>query len=140
MHLLNPSYTDYDNTFGSSEGTYLPQTFDWSYVPADSLYSSGLSSFQRLENGNSLICFGRWGDTREVTPEGELAWRYKTPLVNAGGFASPVAQGSVPDINQNMTFRAHRYPSEFAAFKDVDPAPLGPLELDPSFGELRRGH
>ena len=72
VHLLNPSYTDYDNTFGSSEGTYLPQTFDWSF-PADSLYSSGLSSFQRLENGNSLICFGRWGDTREVTPDGELA-------------------------------------------------------------------
>jgi len=132
VHLLNPSYTDYDNTFGSSEGTYLPDTFDWSYVPQDSLYSSGLSSFQRLENGNSLICFGRWGDTREVTPEGELAWRYKTPLVNAGGFASPVAQGSVPNINQNMTFRAHRYPTEFTAFQGVDLTPQGPLELDPT--------
>jgi len=132
-HVLNPSYADYDNSFGmdASGDTYLPLDFDWTYVAPDSIYSSGLSSFQRLGNGNSLICYGRWGDTREVTPEGDLAWRYKTPLVNAGGFASPVSQGTEPAINQNMTFRAHRYPMDFDAFADVDLTPQGPIELDP---------
>ena len=134
VHLLNPSYTDYDNNFATDfdSGTFLPANFDWSYVAPDSIYSSGLSSFQRLENGNSLICYGRWGDTREITPDGELVWRYKTPLVNAGGFASAVSQGTEPSINQNMTFRAHRYPSDFAAFTGVDLMPQGVLELDPS--------
>ena len=132
-HLLNPSYADYDNSFGlnASSDTYLPLDFDWTYVAPDSIYSSGLSSFQRLDNGNSLICYGRWGDTREVTPEGDLAWRYRTPLINAGGFASPVPQGTNPGINQNMTFRAHRYPLDFGAFANVDLMPQGPIELDP---------
>ena len=134
VHLLNPAYTDYDNNFATdfNTGTYLPSGFDWTYVAPDSIYSSGLSSFQRLENGNSLICYGRWGDTREITPEGELAWRYKTPLINAGGYASPVSQGTTPDINQNMTFRAHRYPVSYAAFDNVDLTPQGVLELDPT--------
>ena len=134
VHLLNPAYTDYDNTFATDlfDGTYLPADFDWTYVAPDSIYTSGLSSFQRLENGNSLICFGRWGDTREITPDGDLAWRYKTPLINAGGFASPVSQGSVPSINQNLTFRAHRYPQDFPAFDNVDLSPQGVIELNPS--------
>ena len=135
-HLLNPSYTDYNNTFATtltdSTYVYLPVDFDWSYTAPDSIYSSGLSSFQRLENGNSLICYGRWGDTREITPDGELAWRYKTPLVNSGGFASPVEQGSEPTINQNLTFRAHRYPADFAAFAGADLMPQGFLELNPN--------
>ena len=134
VHLLNPSYTDYDNNFATETGTgtYLPSDFDWSYTAPDSLYSSGLSSFQRLENGNSLICYGRWGDTREYTPDGQLAWRYKTPLVNAGGFAAPVSQGSEPTINQNLTFRAHRYPADFPGFNGVELTAQGVLELDPS--------
>jgi hypothetical protein len=134
VHLLNPSYTDYDNNFATdfNNGTFLPADFDWSYVTPDSIYTSGLSSFQRLENGNSLICYGRWGDTREITSDGELAWRYKTPLVNAGGFASPVSQGTEPSINQNMTFRAHRYPSDFPAFQSVMLEPQGVLELNPN--------
>ncbi len=133
VHLLNPSYTDYDNNYATDNDTdtYLPSDFDWSYTAPDSIYSSGLSSFQRLENGNSLICYGRWGDTREITPDGQLAWRYKTPLVNAGGFAAPVTQGSEPSINQNLTFRAHRYPADFPGFIGADLTPQGVLELDP---------
>ena len=132
VHLLNPAYTDYDNNYAtSSDSTYLPENFDWSYTAPDSIYSSGLSSFQRLENGNSLICYGRWGDTREITPDGELAWRYKTPLINAGGFAAPVSQGSEPSMNQNLTFRAHRYPANFAGFEGVELTGQGVLELDP---------
>ena len=133
VHLLNPAYADYDNNFGLDQatGTYLPADFDWSYVAPDSIYSSGLSSFQRLENGNSLICYGRWGDTREITPDGELAWRYRTPLVNAGGYASPVSQGTEPTINQNMTFRAHRYPMNFGLLDTIALSSQGPIELNP---------
>ena len=133
VHLLNPSYTDYDNNYAtdSDTDTYLPSDFDWSYTAPDSIYSSGLSSFQRLENGNSLICYGRWGDTREITPDGQLAWRYKTPFVNAGGFAAPASQGTEPTINQNLTFRAHRYPADFPGFIGTDLTVQGVLELDP---------
>lgn len=133
VHLLNPAYTDYDNTYATDEttGQYFPAGFDWSYTATDSIYSSGLSSFQRLDNGNSLICYGRWGDTREVTPEGELAWRYKTPFVNAGGTAIPVAQGTLPNINQNLTFRAHRYPADYTGFDNAMLMPQGAIELEP---------
>ncbi|MGB1480878.1 MAG: T9SS type A sorting domain-containing protein [Flavobacteriales bacterium] len=132
-HLLNPAYADYDNTFAVGENaTFEPADFDWTYVAPDSIASSGLSSFQRLENGNSLICYGRWGDIREITPEGDLAWRYRTPLVNAGGVANPVAQGTEPSQNQNMTFRAHRISPDFPGLAGQDLTPMGVLELDPT--------
>ena len=43
VHLLNPSYTDYDNNFMTDfdNGTYLPADFDWSYMAPDSIYTSG---------------------------------------------------------------------------------------------------
>ena len=43
-----------------------------------------------------------------------------------------MSQGSEPTINQNLTFRAHRYPLDFEAFSDIDLTPEGVLELDPS--------
>jgi uncharacterized protein (TIGR02145 family) len=133
VHLLNPSYNDYENNFATdfNTGTFLPADFDWSYVALDSIYTSGLSSFQRLENGNSLICYGQWGDIREVTPSGQIAWRYKTPLSVAGGFASPVTQGTELFLTQNATNRAYRYPSDFGAFSGVELITEGFLELNP---------
>ena len=131
-HLLTPSYSDYDNLFATEGGTYLPVDFDWSYVAPDSIESRSHASFQRLENGNSLICYGRWGDVREVTPEGEVAWRYKVPLSNSSGFAFSATQGDELGLDENSIFKILRYPLSFGAFNNVELVTQGPLELEPN--------
>jgi len=136
VHTLIPHYDEYDNEYimDIATGTFLPLDYEWTFESEDpnTIYSNIVSSFQRLENGNNLICSGKSGDTREYTPEGELVWHYKTPLLNAGGVASPVSQGTVLLPFQNLTFRAHRYAADHPAFNGIDFAVGEPIELDPT--------
>ena len=127
VNIIAPIFDSYELGFISSGGTFLPETFDWSYQRPDStaMHSTGLSTVQRLANGNTLICVGRYGYTFEINEDEEIVWEYKTPLL--GG--NPVSQGDVLSISANNTFRMNRY----------SPAFLGNLvnELDdPSFIEL----
>ena len=135
VHTILPVYDEYDNEYGIDfeSGTYMPTDFDWTFSSPNpnTIYSNAVSSFQRLENGNSLICSGRSGDTREYTQEGDLVWHYKTPLLNQGGTASPQSQGTILNTNQNLTFRASRYPSDYPAFDGIELVAGLPIELNP---------
>jgi len=71
---LNPDGS-YTLTSGSAYGPEAPV---WTYVaenPAD-FFADHISGAQRLPNGNTLICSGTDGVFFEVTPEGEVVWRY----------------------------------------------------------------
>ena len=92
------------------------------------LHSTGLSSVQFLPNGNTLICSGRWGYSFEITPANQIVWEYKTPI-RAG---NAVLQGDTLDINNNLTFRLKRYPTDYAAFAGKDLTPQGYIELNPN--------
>ena len=136
VNTLNPVYNEYENEFtlDSESGTYLPNDFDWTFMspePSD-LYSNIVSSFQRLNNGNSLICSGKTGDTREYTQDGDLVWHYKTPLLNTAGIASPVSQGTLLNPFQNLTFRAARYPVDYQGLDGIELVAEGPIELNPT--------
>jgi hypothetical protein len=136
VHTLNPMYDDYENEYivDANSGTFLPLDFDWTFASPDpnTIYSNIVSSFQRLDNGNSLICSGKTGDTREYTQAGELVWYYKTPMLNQAGSAYPVEQGTILNPFQNLTFRAHRYPADFPAFDGIDLIAGDPIELNPT--------
>ena len=89
-----------------------PNTLEikWQYPPragsgpagsSGSLYSSFVSSAQRLPNGNTLITEGQSGRLFEVTPKHEIVWEY----------LSPFTQKKRP---MNMVYRAYRAPYEWA--------------------------
>ena len=130
--VISPIFDEYDGgyAFNTTTGRWGPEDFQWTYTEPG-LNSSGLSSFQRFGNGGNLICNGRTGEITELTEDGETAWQYRTPLLQG----APVAQGTVLEMNNNLTFRADRYPSDFAAFSgqdlsfgmvlETDPTPLG---------------
>jgi len=80
-----------------------------------------------LPNGNFLICSGRFGYSFEITPDDEIVWEYKTPLV-AG---QPASQGDTLEINNNLTFRLNRIPLDYPAFDGRDLTPKGWIELNP---------
>lgn len=59
----------------------------WQYraEPPESFYSAALGGAQRLPNGNTLIANSHHGEAFEVTPEGEIVWRFLTPHKNPRG-------------------------------------------------------
>jgi hypothetical protein len=65
-----------------------------------SLYSSFVSSAQRLPNGNTLITEGQGGRLFEVTSQHEIVWEY----------LSPYTQKRRP---MNMVYRAYRVPYDW---------------------------
>lgn len=126
---LNPGFDMYKNSYPFNNGTFGPTDFDWGYTTPDpvTMYSNILSSVRLQPNGNTLICVGRWGYAFEITPEQEVVWEYKVPLI-AG---NPVNQGDTLVINNNFTFRMERYPLDYPAFEDRDLSAKGFIELNP---------
>jgi len=87
-------------------------------------YSTGLSSVQLFENGNTLIFSGRFGYAYELNSQGKIVWEYRVPLM-AG---KPVPQGTIVGINDNITFRMNRYAPDYPGFVGKDLSPKGLLE------------
>ena len=85
---------------------------------ADQFYSPYISGAQRLPNGNTLICEGSDGHFFEVTPDHEVVWEYISPYWGKMG------------IPTNQTYRAYRYPYEYApqAAKPVE-VPVAPVDV-----------
>jgi len=129
-NILSQDYDMYMNVFGMQDGRFLPEETDVTIthpVPQE-MYSTGLSSFQVLNNDNYLLSSGRFGYSFEMTSDSqEIVWEYKTPT-NGPATAS---QGDTLAINNNLTFRLKRYPLDFAGFADKDLTPGAYWELNP---------
>jgi hypothetical protein len=66
---------------------FAPGHASWSYTAPDKsdFFSMLISGAQRLPNGNTFICSGNQALLFEVTPKGEIVWRYKHPGGGLGG-------------------------------------------------------
>lgn len=118
------NYLFENNQFGPAE-------FNRTIVHPDSIIiaaSTGLSSAAILPNGNALFFAGRWGYAYEITPAGDVVWEYIVPL--KGG--SPVEQGTILGINNNITFRMDRYPPDYPAFIGRTMLAEGFIEMNPN--------
>jgi len=132
METFESSYDMYTLDYQQADGTWPPFEFTNTITHPEptAFYSTGLSSVQLLPNGNTLGCSGRQGYIIELNSEGELVWEYKTPLI-AGQAAT---QGDSLSLNNNLTFRAFKYPIDYSAFDGRDLDPKGHIELDPNVG------
>jgi hypothetical protein len=126
---FTPVFDTLYHTYLMQNNTYLPTDFDYVYTApiASDIYCAVVSSAQRLPNGNTLICSGRKGYTREVTSLNEIVWEYKTPINNS----VPAVQGSTIPIGGNFTFRSKKYSSDWPGFVGRNLDPLGYIELNP---------
>lgn len=89
-----------------------------------SFYSGHISGAQRLPNGNTLICSGRWGHFFEVTPKMECVWEYISP-VNGSSVTKII--GDYSAHSGTNVFRAHRYGPDYPGLKGKDLTPQGPI-------------
>ena len=76
----------------------------WSYKgdPPSSFFAGSLANAHRLPNGNTFICSGSKPDDGrlfEVTPEGEIVWKFQNPYAE-------YAEGA------RRVYRAYKYPPE----------------------------
>ena len=109
-----------DSAFGPFEPV-------WTYRDTIDFYSSHISGAQRLPNGNTLICEGRWGTFLEVTPDSEVVWKYISPVDSNG----PMTQGETLTEQRNNVFRCYRYSPDYPAFRGRNMTPGDPIELPP---------
>ncbi len=63
----------------------LSNRVTWRYAPGENFFSRRRGSVQRLPNGNTLITESDRGYVHEVTPEGEVVWRFANPEFGEGG-------------------------------------------------------
>ncbi len=130
-NIVAPEFEMYTWEYTSDNGKFLPELPELTIThPVDStlIYSTGLSSFQYLRNGNYLITSGRTGYTVEITPDNEVVWEYITPI-KAG---VPLMQGDTTlALNNNLTFRMFRYPTDYSAFDGRDLTSKGYIETEP---------
>lgn len=132
-HTLQPVVDTLTGQYGFVGSVQAPLDFTETRFHPDAppqAVSNAVSSVQILDNGNWLICAGRWGFAYELTPDDEVAWEYVVPI-RAG---SPATQGDTLDRNNNLTFRVKRYAPDYPAFAGRDLSPKGYIELEPNEG------
>lgn len=104
-----------------------PLDLTWSYLDANptSFYSPFVGGVQRLPNGNTMVVAGWHGRAREVDSRGNTVWEYVNPV--KVGVATHQGESAVDLVS--YTFRAPRYPLDYAAFTNRVLIPGEPLEL-----------
>lgn len=130
-NIFRPDWDMYKSTYMTdSDGLFLPgdHSVTLTHPTPQKMYSTGMSSVQLLPNDNYLLTSGRSGYSFELTPENDIVWEYKTPLVS--GF--PASQGDSLAMNNNLTFRMKRFPKEYQAFIGKDLSSKGWIELEPN--------
>jgi len=130
IEFLPSQFDMYDNGYPLFQGSWPPYDLQNTITHPEptSFHSTGLSSAQLLPNGNLLMCSGRQGYIVELTENNDIVWEYITPQKGM----LTATQGDSLELNNNLTFRAFRYPPEYSAFENRDLEPTGWYELEPN--------
>ncbi len=102
IELPGDGHGHYEHRPGQPFG---PERPIWSYGAPRRIdfYAPFISGAQRLRSGNTLICSGTNGTVFEVTPKGEIVWKYVNPDRGTPGFGGPgggVPLGPAPPLGQ----------------------------------------
>ena len=127
------------------EGVFGPEDTSWSYDFKGKFDDGRQSTAQRLPNGNTLIAFSNQGVFIEVTPDGDIVWKYKSPFCTIGEGGEPKTE---PDylrqwneasceelgfLKSGYYFNLTRYSADYAGFEGKPfLSPLNPLVPVPS--------
>ena len=129
VNILNPP-TDSPGFYSYNANTaFGPENpfFIYTNPVTTDFYSPILSSAQRLQNGNTLICEGTSGHFFEIDSNNTIVWQY----INPAGASGIMSQGDNPDFSANSIFRVKKYAPEYAAFNGKDLTPGLPIEINP---------
>ncbi|MFK7772751.1 MAG: aryl-sulfate sulfotransferase [Saprospiraceae bacterium] len=128
--ILTPEFDSINFAYQKANGTFLPENFSAAFSHPDTArnYSTAASSIQIIGDGSVIMCAGRQGRIFELSPDGQVAWEYVTPLKSG----NPIPQGTNLALSENFTFQAQRYLETYPAFIGKTLEPLGFIELAPN--------
>ncbi len=128
--ILEPVFDTTTFSYLKSNETFLPENFSKEFSHPDTAknYSTAASSIQIIGDGSVIMCAGRQGRTFELTPDGQVAWEYLTPLKSGNS----IAQGTNLALSENFTFQTQRYLETYPAFIGKTLEPIGFIELNPN--------
>ncbi|WP_339891076.1 aryl-sulfate sulfotransferase [uncultured Alteromonas sp.] len=124
INVVDTQVSDAGDYTLNDDGTYGPTDFTWTYEadnPTD-FYATNISGAQRLDNGNTIIDEGTTGTFFEVTYDGEVVWKYVTPVDETG----VLTQGDTP--GSNFVFRINKYPTDYIGLSYYSLSPSGAIE------------
>ncbi|MBJ2173202.1 aryl-sulfate sulfotransferase [Aureibaculum sp. A20] len=114
VHIIDPN--DSNGVYSLASGKFLPTDYYWSYdgtILGELMIESSRSGVQIMSNGNALINETGLGRIAEIDASGNVVWVYIIPINENSTFSqfdTPIGNGS---------FRAHRYPENYAGFNGV---------------------
>jgi hypothetical protein len=102
-----------------------PTAPSWTWDIGSDMYATSISGAERLENGNTLVTFGPQGTFFEVNLEGEIVWKYISPIVDTGPLnqGDDLPAGQKAGTYKNNVFKVSRYSSNFSGLVDKDLTP-----------------
>jgi len=113
---------------GSAFGPASPV---WSYTGTgdEQYYDLAIGGIDRQANGNTIICWGTHGLIEEVTPAGEIVWKYLNPVVQAGSLLQGQSAG-IDGQGQSLAnvFKARKYAPDYPGLVGHDLTPKGTVE------------
>ena len=130
IHIIDQN--DTNGVYGLNAGKFLPEDYFWSYdgtILGEVMEGSSRCGLQIMANGNALINETGKGRLSEVDGAGNVVWVYEIPTADNSifnQFETPTGNGS---------FRAHRYPENYAAFDGVTLTSTGIIENVNSISE-----
>lgn len=120
----SPGVFIYDEVNG-----YGPESPSISYTNGKEFFSAIIGSAQALPNGNTLFCEGAFGEISEIDMDQNIVWSYIVPVNSNDG--AILSQGQDASSVTNQTFRAIKYPTNYAAFNGRELIAGDPIESNP---------
>jgi len=113
-----------------SNGTWGPNAPSWSWGLDQDIYAQSISGAERLPNGNTLVTFGTQGTLLEVDLEGEIVWKYISPVTNQGILSQgdEIPAGNNAGSTANVIFKVRRYAVDLPVFTEKGVTPGDYLE------------
>ena len=113
-----------------SNGTWGPNAPSWSWGLDQDIYAQSISGAERLPNGNTLVTFGTQGTLIEVDLEGEIVWKYISPVTNQGVLSQgdEIPAGNNAGSTANVIFKVRRYAVDLPVFTEKGVTPGDYLE------------
>ena len=118
VEIISPDIHPSEGYGLQNNGTFGPNTANWSWNLGEAMYSGSISGVDVMENGNMLVTHGTKGTLYEVNAAGEVVWTYINPIGPDGGYnqSEPVPPGQRAGTTANTVFKAHHIPLSHPAF------------------------